>query len=46
MAQKRLNEYKPIITEKFWGDVLAGVLTDPAEMRRRAAAADIPPDRQ
>lgn len=43
MAQKRLNEYKPIIIEKFWGDVLAGVLTDPAEMRRRAAAADIPP---
>lgn len=40
-ARQRLNEYKPIITEKFWSDLLSDVLAAPAEIRERASAADI-----
>lgn len=41
MARQRLNEYRPIITEKFWGDLLSNVLTTSTEIRERAEAADI-----
>ncbi|WP_424769218.1 response regulator transcription factor [Paenibacillus sp. sgz302251] len=41
MAQMRLNEYKPIITEKFWSDVLSGGLATSSTIHDRAEMADI-----
>jgi len=40
-ARKRLNDYRPIIAEKFWDDLIEGTLHRPEDIRERAAAADV-----
>jgi two-component system response regulator YesN len=41
MAQIRLEEYKPIIAEKFWSDLLSGTLSSTGMIEGRAETADI-----
>lgn len=41
MAKTRLEQYKPIIAEKFWSDLLTGGLSSSAQIYDRAASADI-----
>lgn len=41
MAKTRLNEYKPIIAEKFWSDLLSGGLSTSSMIQTRAETADI-----
>jgi two-component system, response regulator YesN len=40
-ARQRLHRYKPIITDKFWNDLLTGALSKPEEISIRAEAADV-----
>jgi YesN/AraC family two-component response regulator len=44
LMTRQLVEYKPIVVEKFWDDLLSGAVAAPDEIRKRAEMADIPLD--
>jgi YesN/AraC family two-component response regulator len=45
-AAKRLDQYNPIIQEKFWRDLLTGTARNPQEIREQQALFDIRLDSQ